>query len=66
MILPGGTDANGTDVCISSIYNGGNSSDQSTYILGDAFLKNVVSVFDVGAAEMRFAAREFYPINDPA
>jgi hypothetical protein len=26
-------------------------------ILGDAFLKNVVSVFDVGNSEMRFAAR---------
>lgn len=28
-------------------------------ILGDAFLRNVLAVFDVGAAEMRFAAREF-------
>lgn len=29
-------------------------------ILGHAFLKNVVAVFDVGASEMRFAARENY------
>lgn len=29
-------------------------------ILGDAFLKNVLAVFDVGASEMRFAAREHY------
>ncbi|KAI4162983.1 MAG: hypothetical protein LQ342_003494 [Letrouitia transgressa] len=29
-------------------------------ILGDVFLKNVLAVFDVGASEMRFAAREYY------
>lgn len=29
-------------------------------VLGDVFLKNVLAVFDVGASEMRFAAREFY------
>ncbi|KAL9608140.1 MAG: hypothetical protein Q9167_007007 [Letrouitia subvulpina] len=29
-------------------------------ILGDVFLKNVLAVFDVGAGEMRFAAREYY------
>ena len=33
---------------------GGNS------ILGHAFLKNVLAIFDVGASEMRFAAREYY------
>ncbi|KAI4189755.1 MAG: hypothetical protein L6R41_001238 [Letrouitia leprolyta] len=29
-------------------------------ILGDVFLRNVLAVFDIGASEMRFAAREFY------
>ena len=29
-------------------------------VLGDVFLKNVLAVFDVGAGEMRFAAREDY------
>ncbi len=29
-------------------------------VLGAPFLKNVLAVFDVGASEMRFAAREFY------
>ncbi|KAI4116350.1 MAG: hypothetical protein LQ338_007732 [Usnochroma carphineum] len=29
-------------------------------ILGDVFLRNVLAVFDVGASEMRFAAREYY------
>lgn len=28
-------------------------------ILGDVFLRNVIAVFDVGAAEMRFAARQY-------
>ena len=44
-------------VCISGVAatgSGGNS------ILGHVFLKNVLAVFDVGASEMRFAAREFY------
>lgn len=43
--------------CISGITAsgvGGNS------ILGHAFLKNVLAIFDVGASEMRFAAREYY------
>lgn len=29
-------------------------------ILGDSFLKNVIAVFDIGASEMRFAARGEY------
>lgn len=29
-------------------------------VLGDVFLRNVLAVFDVGASEMRFAARENY------
>ena len=43
--------------CISGVSAtgaGGNS------ILGHAFLKNVLAIFDVGASEMRFAAREYY------
>ncbi|KAK8217598.1 hypothetical protein M8818_001357 [Zalaria obscura] len=40
-------------------------------ILGDAWLRNVLAVFDVGNGEMRFAAREFVlapdgQIGDPA
>ncbi|CZT24586.1 uncharacterized protein RCC_10311 [Ramularia collo-cygni] len=31
-------------------------------ILGDVFMKNVVSVFDIGAEEMRFSARQFTSI----
>lgn len=65
MILLAGTDANGTDICISGITDGGSDTASDLYILGDTFQKNVVSVFDVGAVEMRFAPREFYPSNDP-
>ena len=42
--------------CISGITAAGDS----VGILGDVFLKNVLAVFDVGASEMRFAARENY------
>nr|AGU10903.1 Eukaryotic aspartyl protease [uncultured organism] len=44
-----------TGLCLTSIQNGG----EGPYILGIAFLQNVVAVFDVGAAEMRFAAHEY-------
>ena len=43
-------------ICITGVQvtgQGGNS------ILGHVFLKNVLAVFDVGASEMRFAAREY-------
>jgi hypothetical protein len=43
--------------CVSAIQDGGTSG---PFILGDVFMKNVVAVFDVGAAEMRFAAHENY------
>lgn len=51
LILDGG---DGT--CISGV----NDAGESLSILGDVFLKNVLAVFDVGASEMRFAAREYY------
>ena len=48
---------NDDGTCFSGIADGGTGP----YILGDVFFKNVIAVFDVGAAEMRFAPREFYP-----
>ena len=42
--------------CVSGIGDAG--SGMAT--LGTVFLRNVLAVFDVGASEMRFAAREFY------
>lgn len=65
MILLAGTDANGNDVCISGIVDGGDDASEDVYILGDVFQKNVVTVFDIGATQLRFAAREFYASNDP-
>ena len=46
----------GNGSCVSGISDAGSG----LLILGDVFLKNVLAVFDLGASEMRFAAREFY------
>ncbi|KOS19150.1 putative aspartic-type endopeptidase [Escovopsis weberi] len=43
-----------TGYCAVGIASGG----AGPYILGDVFLQNVLAVFDVGAAEMRFYARD--------
>lgn len=53
MIYQGLTDSL-TGYCAIAIASGG----EGPYVLGDAFLQNVVAVFDVGAAEMRFYPRE--------
>ena len=42
-------------LCIMGVQSNGGSFS----VLGDVFLRNVLVVFDVGAAEMRFSAREF-------
>ncbi|KAJ5573962.1 uncharacterized protein N7459_008389 [Penicillium hispanicum] len=64
MILYTGTDDSGNDVCISGIVDGGDDSSEDLYILGDTFQKNVVTVFDVGAGELKFAPHEDYTSND--
>jgi len=43
------------DVCVTGVQDAGSGFS----VLGDVFLRNVLAVFDVGAAQMRFAAREF-------
>ena len=43
-----------------SCYTAFTEAQDGPSILGTPFLKNVVTVFDVGAAELRFAARENY------
>jgi hypothetical protein len=65
MILLAGTDSNGNDVCISGIDDGGSDAEEDVYILGDTFQKNVVTVFDIGAGVLQFAANEYYSSNDP-
>jgi hypothetical protein len=42
-----------TGYCAVAIASGGSGP----YILGDVFLQNVVAVFDVGAAQLRFYGR---------
>lgn len=59
------TDEDGNTICISGVVDGGSDLADDLYILGDVFQKNVVTVFDVGAGQMRFAAREYYASNDP-
>ena len=49
----------GEEVCVSSLVSNEDATigGVNGIILGDAFLKNVVAVFDFGKNEMRFAAR---------
>lgn len=44
-----------TGLCAAGVMDGG----EGPYVLGDTFMNNVVSVFDIGAAEMRFAAHKY-------
>lgn len=44
-----------TGYCLTGPQDGG----EGPYILGDTFMNNVISVFDIGASEMRFAAHEY-------
>lgn len=43
-------------MCVSGVQNGGGAVN----ILGDVFLRNVIAVFDVGSAQMRFAPHVDY------
>jgi aspergillopepsin I len=54
LILQGQKDTT-TGKCLLGLTDGGTGP----YILGDTFLSNVVAVFDVGAAQMRFAAHSY-------
>lgn len=40
-----------TGLCAVGVMDGGTGP----YVLGDTFMNNVISIFDIGAAEMRFA-----------
>ncbi|OCK98496.1 acid protease [Cenococcum geophilum 1.58] len=43
-------------ICLSAVQKAGGR----LAVLGEVFLKNVLAAFDVGAGQMRFAAREDY------
>lgn len=46
-----------TGLCVSAVQDGGAAP--GPFVLGDQFLNNVVAVFDVGAAQMRFAVHSY-------
>ncbi|KAF1349900.1 aspartic peptidase domain-containing protein, partial [Delphinella strobiligena] len=48
-------------VCVMGVQE--NGGDGAFTILGDVFLRSVLAVFDVGAGEVRFAAREFWDVT---
>lgn len=54
LILQGQKDTT-TGKCLLGLTDGGTGP----FILGDTFLSNVVAVFDVGAAQMRFATHSY-------
>ncbi|KAJ5894202.1 acid protease [Penicillium taxi] len=64
LILYAGTDDEGNDICITGIVDGGDDYSEDVFILGDTFQKNVVTVFDVGATELKFAPNVDYTSND--
>lgn len=45
-----------TGLCMTGIASGGTGP----YILGDVFLQNVLAIFDVGSAKMKFISRPYY------
>ncbi|TPX07809.1 uncharacterized protein E0L32_010496 [Thyridium curvatum] len=45
-----------TGLCMTTVSTGGTGP----FILGDAFLQNVLAVFDIGSAQMRFYGRPYY------
>jgi hypothetical protein len=47
--------------CISSVQ--GNHGPGGLWILGDAWMKSVLCVFDVGAGMMGFAGRQYYGLS---
>lgn len=54
MLMQGSRDPTG-EYCLIGPQDG----TTGPYILGDTFMNNVISVFDVGASEMRFVAHDY-------
>lgn len=54
MLIPSSVDPV-TGLCATGVMDGG----MGPYVLGDTFMNNVISVFDIGAAEMRFVANKY-------
>lgn len=54
MLLQASADPS-TGLCAVGVMDGGGTG---PYVLGDTLMNNVISVFDIGAAEMRFAVNK--------
>jgi hypothetical protein len=52
------TDDPSETTCVSSVQ--GNGGPSGLWILGDAWMKSVLCVFDIGSSRMGFAGRQFY------
>ncbi|KAJ7065390.1 aspartic peptidase domain-containing protein [Mycena amicta] len=59
-ILPAGTDDDGNEVCISGTQDGGADSPENVFILGDVFLHNVVSTFNIKTNQLTVTRRRKY------
>ncbi|KAF7345412.1 Acid protease [Mycena venus] len=59
-ILQAGTDDDGNVVCISGTQDGGEDTPDNVFILGDVFLHNVVSTFNIQTNEMTVTRRKKY------
>jgi hypothetical protein len=46
-----------TGLCLTGIQDGGEPGEDSQFVLGDTFMNNVLTTFDLGGLEMRFTAR---------
>ncbi|KAJ7308516.1 acid protease [Mycena albidolilacea] len=59
-ILDAGTDDDGNTVCITGTQDGGADTPDNVFILGDVFLHNVVSTFNIQTNELTVTRRKKY------
>ncbi|KAJ7217682.1 aspartic peptidase domain-containing protein [Mycena pura] len=59
-ILPLGTDEDGNEVCMLGTSDGGSGINGGLFILGDSFLHNVVTTFDIQENEITITQRQNY------
>ncbi|KAF7317669.1 Acid protease [Mycena kentingensis (nom. inval.)] len=59
-VVYAGSDENGEEVCISGTQDGGVDNGENIFILGDVFLHNVVSTFNIKTNEMTVTQRRKY------
>ncbi|KAJ7027024.1 acid protease [Mycena alexandri] len=59
-VVYAGTDEHGEDMCMSGTQDGGPQTMGSMFILGDVFLHNVVTTFDIEKNQIMFTQRKYY------